>query len=183
MLDIFSVIVLCGLMSFTWSIVKTCQAKWKNEPPGPVPIPLIGDLLMFLSKPHLKLKELSKRYGDVATLHIGSRTVVVVNGIKALREALVGKSHDFDGRADSYIGNLVSGGGNDLVFAQYGEKWKLHRQLCVRGLAFAAGERMSKFENVIREEAQDLVSRLLTSQAKTIDPQLDISKCISFHSG
>ncbi len=168
--------VILGLFMLLWIISCAVLARWRNEPPGPTPLPVIGNLLNFYDKPHLALKRLAETYGDVMTLRVGSKSVVVVNSIEVLREALTRKTHDFDGRADSFIGNLVSSGGNDLVFAEYGEKWRLHRQLCVRGLAFAAGERMCKLEKVILEESEGLVSRLLKSGGKPMDPHLDISK-------
>eukprot|EP00794_Sanderia_malayensis_P007921 gene7921-8776_t len=166
------VFVVAGVV---WSVVVTAFSRARNEPPGPIPLPVIGNLLSLYRKPHLALKTLSGKYGDVMTLHVGMKSFVVVNSIDLFRENLSFKGHDFDGRADSYIGSLVSGGGNDLVFAEYGRNWKLHRKICTRGLAVAAGGRLEKLEEVILTEVESLVSTLLKSCGKELDPRMDIS--------
>ncbi|XP_069584341.1 cytochrome P450 2K6-like isoform X6 [Ranitomeya imitator] len=76
---------------------------WKknayNLPPGPRPLPIIGNLhILDMERPHLTMHELSKKYGPVYTLQIGVEKVVVICGYEAVKDALVNHADEFSGR-------------------------------------------------------------------------------------
>ena len=168
--------IVLTLLLISWVAGHMVKHRLRNDPPGPMPLPFFGNLFCFGTRPHVSLANLRQRYGPVIKLRIGWRSFVVVNSIEVMREALIRCTHDFDGRGDSFIGNMVSHGGNDLVFASYGDKWKLHRQLCARGLSEVAGNRLSNLEAVVAKENSDLMKRILKHGGRPFDPQMDISK-------
>lgn len=55
----------------------------EKVPPGPISLPIIGGLYKLnSSKPHLKLQQLTKRYGEIMSIRFGpssSRTVIIHN--------------------------------------------------------------------------------------------------------
>ena len=53
----------------------------QKYPPGPFPLPIIGNLHLIGKKPEQSFKKLSKKYGDVMSLSFGSQRVVVINSI------------------------------------------------------------------------------------------------------
>uniref|UniRef100_A0A673CHM4 Cytochrome P450 2K1-like n=1 Tax=Sphaeramia orbicularis TaxID=375764 RepID=A0A673CHM4_9TELE len=70
----------------------------KNEPPGPRPLPLLGNLLQLdLKRPYNTLTE---KYGPVFTVYLGPKKVVVLAGYKTVKEALVNQADEF-GERDS----------------------------------------------------------------------------------
>lgn len=79
------------LLLVLYLVSVTFMSKEKrNEPPGPRPLPLLGNLLQLdLKRPHKTLCELSKKYGSVFTLYFGTNKVVVLAGYETVREALV----------------------------------------------------------------------------------------------
>ena len=81
------------------------KESWKNLPPGPPAIPLLGSLpfLGFDSDFREPLVKMAKKYGDVFTFYMGMRRVVVLNGYDAIREAFVMNSHAFSGRPDLFF--------------------------------------------------------------------------------
>lgn len=85
---------------FTYYVVKRIlhPDKLRNIP-GPMGLPIVGYFPFLGRKMHLTLTDLWKIYGDVYKLEIGSRRMVVINGQKALRQALLNKN-DFGGRPD-----------------------------------------------------------------------------------
>uniref|UniRef100_A0A452GWC9 Uncharacterized protein n=1 Tax=Gopherus agassizii TaxID=38772 RepID=A0A452GWC9_9SAUR len=75
------------------------RRRWKNYPQGPVSFPFVGNLLQVnFQCPRLSLIELSKKYGNVFSLQNCWSNLIVVNGFKAVKEALVQKSEDFADR-------------------------------------------------------------------------------------
>ncbi|KAM5586777.1 hypothetical protein ABKV19_005617 [Rosa sericea] len=61
-------------------------------PPGPKPLPLIGNLFEIGDKPHLSLTKLSERYGPIVSLQLGQVTTVVISSASMAKEIL--RTHD-----------------------------------------------------------------------------------------
>ena len=57
-------------------------------PPGPVPLPVIGNLLNLGNKPHESLADLAKTYGPVMTLKLGYVTTIVISSPAMAKEVL-----------------------------------------------------------------------------------------------
>lgn len=79
-------------------------------PPGPLPLPILGNLHQLGIMAHENLQQLSKKYGDVMRILVGTDVVYVVSGIDAALEGLVTKSADFSGRPLTYTLSLTTGG-------------------------------------------------------------------------
>ena len=79
----------------------------KNLPPGPFPLPIIGDAhKLAADSRHIDLMKLEKQYGKVFRLYLGNQLVVIVGGGEALKEVLVTKSADFAGRPNLYTSQV-----------------------------------------------------------------------------
>ncbi|KAI3913333.1 hypothetical protein MKX01_009538 [Papaver californicum] len=81
---------------FPLTIVKLFSWITKSSitslPPGPVPLPIIGNLLQLGRKPHESLTQLAKVYGPLMSLKLGSVTTVVVSSPAMAKEIL--QKHD-----------------------------------------------------------------------------------------
>ncbi|XP_069602747.1 cytochrome P450 2B4-like [Ranitomeya imitator] len=150
---------------------------WKKEnlPPGPTPLPILGNLLQ-LSKGEIvkSLLNLSEKYGDVFTVYLGSRPVVVVTGYKAVKEVLVDRGDDFLARGDIAC--------FDFVYRNYGiaftsdmERWRELRRFSLSTMRdFGMGKRT--IENRIQEEALCLVTELKKIKESWVEPRHYLSK-------
>ncbi|KAM4695600.1 cytochrome P450 2G1-like [Rhinophrynus dorsalis] len=140
----------------------------RNLPPGPTPLPVIGNLLHIKKGELVKsLMEMSEKYGSVYTLYFGSRPVVMLSGYKAVKEALIDQGEEFSGR-----GQMPT---MDRVFQGYGislcngERWKNTRRFTILTLRnFGMGKR--SIEERIQEEARYLIEELRKQKQVPINP-------------
>ncbi|MEJ1276414.1 helicase lymphoid specific [Cricetulus griseus] len=133
-------------------------------PPGPTPLPLIGNILQIDIKDISKsLANFSKVYGPVFTLYFGMKPTVVVHGYEAVKEALDDLGEEFSGRGNFPIVERMNNG-LGIVFSN-GTKWKELRRFSLMTLRnFGMGKR--SIEDRIQEEARCLVEELRKTNAK-----------------
>jgi cytochrome P450 len=146
-------------------------------PPGPTPLPLIGNLLQISPSQTLKsLLKLRDKYGPVFTVYLGTRRVVVLCGHEAVHEALVGHAEEFAGRGRMPTVERTFHG-HGVVFAN-GERWKQLRRFSLTVLRdFGMGRH--SLEGPIQEEAQCLVQEMRNTQGKPFDPTYMLSRAVS----
>uniref|UniRef100_A0A3B4UQ96 Cytochrome P450 2K1-like n=1 Tax=Seriola dumerili TaxID=41447 RepID=A0A3B4UQ96_SERDU len=98
-------LVVLLLVYLVSTFIFSSQEKGE-DPPGPKPLPLLGNLLQLdLDRPYNTLLELSKKYGSVFTIYFGPKKVVVLAGYKTVKEALVNRAEEF-GERDPIVHNL-----------------------------------------------------------------------------
>uniref|UniRef100_A0A672IV38 Cytochrome P450 2K1-like n=1 Tax=Salarias fasciatus TaxID=181472 RepID=A0A672IV38_SALFA len=138
-----------------------------QEPPGPRPLPVFGNLLQLdLKKPHQSLFELSKKHGSVFTVYFGIEKVVVLAGYQTVKEALVNYAEEFGDRDITPILE-DSNRGHGILFAN-GDSWKEMRRFALSTLRdFGMGKRIA--ESKILDECDHLVEVLESHQGKPFD--------------
>ena len=142
-------------------------------PPGPIPLPLIGNMLQMGPKPHIGLTKLAQKYGKIFRLQVGVHRIVVINNIEVAREALVRKANDFAGRPQLYTANLISRGGKDIAFADFGPTWKEQRKIAHSALRMF-GSGVKPIEERTCKEVDELIKRFAATEGKELDPQNDV---------
>uniref|UniRef100_H3CWK1 Cytochrome P450 2K1-like n=1 Tax=Tetraodon nigroviridis TaxID=99883 RepID=H3CWK1_TETNG len=155
------------LLLYVLSRTHSSSGAPGREPPGPRPLPLLGNLLQLnLSRPQQTLCELSKKYGPVFTVHFGPKKVVVLASHKTVKEALVGKAEEFGDRDISPIFHDINQG-HGILFAN-GESWKEMRRFALSTLRdFGMGKRL--IEDKIAEECQYLIQKFEEHEGKAFD--------------
>lgn len=110
-----SATLLCSLL-FILAVLWLHLRRPSKVPPGPPAfIPVLGNLAEFSEKNFLlKLKECRKKYGDVFSLKMGSKLMVVLNGHETIKEALVKHGDAFSSRPDLFIFRETSEGQGKL---------------------------------------------------------------------
>uniref|UniRef100_A0A3Q1EIH7 Cytochrome P450, family 2, subfamily X, polypeptide 9 n=1 Tax=Acanthochromis polyacanthus TaxID=80966 RepID=A0A3Q1EIH7_9TELE len=84
----FLSLVLLGLC-ICFIILHLTPRRPKNFPPGPPVLPILGNILhLNLKNPLEDFEKLRKSYGNVYSLFLGPRPSVVINGVKAMKEAM-----------------------------------------------------------------------------------------------
>ncbi|XP_012643912.2 cytochrome P450 1B1 [Microcebus murinus] len=138
-----------------------------SRPPGPFPWPLIGNALAVGRAAHLSFARLARRYGDVFQIRLGSCPIVVLNGERAIHQALVQQSAVFAGRPPFASFRVVSGG-RSMAFGHYSEHWKTQRRAASGTLrAFSTRQPHSRrvLEGHVLGEVREMVALLVRGSA------------------
>ncbi|KAM4694853.1 cytochrome P450 2K4-like [Discoglossus pictus] len=151
---IFLSITLCFLLI---SLFYGGNKKYNsNFPPGPMLLPFIGNLHLMTKAPCEKFMELSKTYGPVFSMQMGSMKMVIICGYDAVKEALVNRADEFGGRAYMPVFQALSKG-HGIVFTN-GQNWKVMRRFTLTTLRdFGMGKKT--LEERIIEEADYMVQK------------------------
>uniref|UniRef100_A0A674PC62 unspecific monooxygenase n=1 Tax=Takifugu rubripes TaxID=31033 RepID=A0A674PC62_TAKRU len=102
--------------------------------PGPTPLPIIGNVLEIGRRPYLSLTAMSKRYGDVFQIQIGTRPVIVLSGIETVRQALVKQGEEFSSRPDLYSFRFINEGKSLSFSTDQAGVWRARRKLAYNAL-------------------------------------------------
>lgn len=131
-------------------IRKWCTNKpFKNLPPSPPKLPIIGNLHQMGSSPHRNLESLARKHGPVMLLHLGNVPFLVVSSADVAKVIL--KTHDqfFSNRPNSTVANGIYDC-KDIAFSPYGEYWRQVKSICVNQLL--SNRKVQSFRNVREEE-------------------------------
>ncbi|XP_021555500.1 cytochrome P450 2C41 isoform X2 [Neomonachus schauinslandi] len=166
-MDPVVVLVLCLSFWLLLSLWKQSSGKGKL-PPGPTPLPFIGNILQVDVKDISKsLSNLSKAYGPVFTLYLGMKPTVVLHGYEAVKEALIDMGEEFSARGSFPIAEKLNKG-HGLLFTS-GKRWKELRRFSLMTLR-NLGMGKSDLESRVQEEACHLVEELRKTNALPCDP-------------
>ncbi|XP_054974988.1 cytochrome P450 2C19-like isoform X2 [Sorex araneus] len=166
-MDLLVFLVLCISCCLLLSFWKQSSLKGRL-PPGPTPLPIIGNILQIDVKNVSKsLSNLSKVYGPVFTVYLGIKPTVVLHGYETVKEALIDFGEEFSARGSFPLADRTTNG-NGIINSN-GKKWKDIRRFSLMTLRnFGMGKR--SIENRVQEEAHCLVEELRKTNASPCDP-------------
>ncbi|XP_008060180.1 cytochrome P450 2D17-like isoform X1 [Carlito syrichta] len=158
------------------------RQQWAARyPPGPMPVPVLGNLLQidFQNIPYC-FNQLHRRFGDVFSLQLGWMPVVVLNGVVAVREALVTCGEDTADRSPVHIFDKLGFGprSQGVILARYGPAWREQRHFSVSTLRnFGLGKKW--LEQWVTEEASSLCVAFADHTGRPFSPNALLDRAVS----
>ncbi|CAD5230311.1 unnamed protein product [Bursaphelenchus okinawaensis] len=150
---IFLALVLTLFYNFYW--------KRRSYPPGPTPLPLIGNIysLSKVNRWETKFIEWSQKYGTTFTYWLGEMPVVAVCDYNDMQEYFVKNSDIFSNRFVNERTMKMMKGGQYGIISGNGGPWREHRRFALKVLRdFGLGK--NKMEERILEELYLLLERV-----------------------
>ncbi|XP_043715566.1 cytochrome P450 71B10-like [Telopea speciosissima] len=158
-------IPLLALLPLFLILKRSKQLRRTNLPPGPLKLPIIGNLHQLGELPHRSLWQLSKEYGPIMLLQLGRMPTLVVSSAEMAREIM--KSHDLEccNRPDLMGSRRLSYNNLDIAFAPYNDYWREMRKLCV--LELFSVKRVHSFDSIREERVASMISSISQSSSST----------------
>nr|ARO89866.1 cytochrome P450 Cyp2u1 [Andrias davidianus] len=169
-------------------------------PPGPRPWPVVGNfgwlfipgmwcagrgrrglavptLRGALRAPHLALTHLARQYGNIYSLFIGSRMLVVLGDFPTVREAMVTYAEVFSERPSLPMITIITKR-RGIVFAPYGPVWRQQRKFSHSTLRHFGLGKLS-LEPKVNEEFKYVKEEMLKCGTGAFSPFPIINNAVS----
>ncbi|XP_064522154.1 cytochrome P450 2J4-like [Pseudopipra pipra] len=170
------ILISLGLFLLSAQFLKL-QWKSRDFPPGPTPFPIVGSMWWVKFRTdHGSLRKMAKTYGNICTLWMGHRPVVVLYGFQAVKDGLTTNSEDVSGRLQTFVFNKLANGKGILV--SNGLIWKQQRHFGIGALR-KLGMGNKGMERGIQTEAHYLVEFFRDKDGKAVDPSFPIVHAVS----
>ncbi|KAI3465331.1 hypothetical protein Pfo_021994 [Paulownia fortunei] len=157
-MDLTSSFVL--LLCLTWACFHFLNSNSRRRrsaklPPGPYPFPIIGNILQLGHKPHQSLTKLSKTYGPLMHLKLGSIDTIVVSSPEIAQEILQKHDYAFPGRMTTAATQALGHHRTSVACLPVGSQWRVLRKICreqmfsTRRLDASRGLRQEKLQKLL----------------------------------
>ncbi|KAM0003317.1 putative geraniol 8-hydroxylase [Helianthus debilis subsp. tardiflorus] len=127
-------------------------------PPGPFPFTIIGNLLHLGGKPHQSLATLSKRYGPLMSLKLGTRTTIVVSSPDMAKEFFQKHDDSFSSRLIPDTSRLLDHDKYSIVWLPAGDQWRRLRRIS-KEYIFSA-QRLDASEPLRQKKVKELLDHV-----------------------
>ncbi|XP_071728243.1 6,7,8-trihydroxycoumarin synthase-like [Rutidosis leptorrhynchoides] len=123
-------LVFLPVLSFLYFLPKISKNKSRCNPPGPLGLPLIGNLHQIdQSSLHTSFLNLSKSYGPIVFLNLGFIPSVVVSSASLAKEVLKTQDLIFCNRPSTIAQRKFTYNKLDVVFSPYNDYFKQMKKL------------------------------------------------------
>ncbi|KAL1817334.1 hypothetical protein DCAR_0521762 [Daucus carota subsp. sativus] len=123
-------VAMCILLAFTLRFFRRIISKAPQKlPPGPYPLPIIGNIHKLGKLPHKSLNNLAQVYGPIMRLKLGRVTTIVISSSSAAQQVLQKQDLAFSNRL---VPDATRGSDHhkySVVFLSVGSRWRSLRKI------------------------------------------------------
>uniref|UniRef100_A0A7E4W8B1 CYtochrome P450 family n=1 Tax=Panagrellus redivivus TaxID=6233 RepID=A0A7E4W8B1_PANRE len=135
----------------------------RQFPPGPIPLPFIGNAYSFISTPmDTCFQKWKDEYGDIMTFWLGDTPIVSIHDSKVIYDTFVKDADAYIGRQQQRWNELLRPGHTGLLFSE-GSLWRDNRRF-----ALQVFRNLGLGRNLMQERVLDDVIALIDYTKKEI---------------
>ncbi|TKA74978.1 hypothetical protein B0A49_02553 [Cryomyces minteri] len=132
--------------------------RWYRMPPGPTPIPFVGNTQLPKRSPWIRFQEWSRTYGPIFTIWIGRRPTIIISDPIVAAELLEKRSSKYSSRPRMVAMGEIYWQNSSVLVQPYGKEWSVRRKLLHHALTPSA---LRLYKPVQEAEASRLCYQLL----------------------
>lgn len=136
-------------------------------PPGPRPLPIVGNLYDIKPLKFRCFAEWAQVYGPIFSLHLDSRLNVVVTTADLAKQVLKENDQHLADRHRNKATDIFSRGGQDLIWADYGPHYVKVRKVC--NLELFTPKRLEALRPIREDEVTAMVESIFNDCTTTSD--------------
>ncbi|KAL2802186.1 cytochrome P450 [Aspergillus granulosus] len=119
-----------GAVTITWLITSIVKRPLLPLPPGPKPVPLIGNIHQLPKRLQwLHLYRLSKQYGPIMYFSMAGQPLIVLSTHQAAHDLLNRRSARYSDRPRMVMAGELVTKGMHMLIRPYDERYKLHQRM------------------------------------------------------
>ncbi|KAL8495443.1 hypothetical protein ACS0TY_019548 [Phlomoides rotata] len=127
----FPTILLVIISIIAIALTSSFRARRSSRlPPGPYQFPIIGNILELGTKPHQSLAKLSRIYGPLMSLKLGSKTTIVVSSPEIAKIVLQKHDIEFSSRSVPSSIRHVEHDKFSVAWLPVENQWRKLRKIC-----------------------------------------------------
>ncbi|XP_023931748.1 cytochrome P450 2J6-like, partial [Lingula anatina] len=163
-------VLLCAVVVI-FLLILWKQRKTNGLPPGPWGFPVVGVLPFLGTDPHLVMVGWAKKYGDIFSVRLGTKTTVVLTGYEAIRDVFQRKGALTSGRPRIPTFDFLHGKG--FLCTDYCARQRTQRDFTLKYLAKADTEKQTE------DETDALLQYIRNKNGEPFDFNSTISATVS----
>lgn len=175
--DILFVLLLAMCIAYLCFLIYGRQ-KPLNYPPGPWGLPILGNLLQLGSSPHITLTQLSKVYGDVFSVRLGSREAVVLNSEEVVREALLQNYRQFSDRPPLFVFTVHGVRKFSIAFGEYCPAQVLKKRCALKAIHQVVFNNVGYFNKIVQDVFLDFKAGMGKKEVKIFQPSIQLKLAV-----
>ncbi|KAF8215387.1 cytochrome P450 [Mycena galopus ATCC 62051] len=166
LLDWRSILVLLGVCVISLYYIRAKKAP--QLPPGPPGLPFIGNIFDVPNQQHwLKFAELGDFWGDIFSLNVLGKTMIIVNSVKVAEDLLDVRGANFSDRPVIPMGGELAGLNNAVALCHDGARVRTERKLFHQ--LFGTQIAIKQFIPLLSTEVHKLLRNLVLNPDGLID--------------
>ncbi|KAF3954454.1 hypothetical protein CMV_020202 [Castanea mollissima] len=148
------------ILPFVWAFIRVVSSNLSSQtlPPGPHPFPIIGNILELGKLPHQAFAKLSKTYGPLMTLKLGSITTIVISSPNMAKEVLQKNDQAFSSRTVPNMAHVFDHHKVSIAWIPANSQWRNLRKACATQIF--APQRLDATEALRLAKVQELVDHV-----------------------
>lgn len=148
--------VWCILLAFTLVSIQTRRSRATQKlPPGPFPLPIIGNIHKLGKLPHKSLNNLAQVYGPIMRLKLGRMTTIVISSSSTARQVLRKQDIAFSNRPLPDAIRALDHNKYSAVWLPVGNQWRSLRKIMSTNIFTA--NKLDSNQHLRSEKVHDLI--------------------------